>query len=201
MWCRQSAWLMCLLEARMWARTAEFDSSQKAFDDDFKIKEASEWNQWKLYHRSRKGWNQGGVVTDNSENINNGGQQSATDTRIFRSRANGRGRSVSKFSILITQRNVLCFHQECRTRQDKLRFYCSYYFGGFHGSLRRHSKYASAEISFVGLSLRWCLGRAMGKYTVFTTNYTISSFLNSLINNQEKTKVLEHWNIGILISI
>ena len=35
---------MCLLEARIWARTAEFDSSEKAFDDDFKIKEASEWN-------------------------------------------------------------------------------------------------------------------------------------------------------------
>lgn len=184
---------MCVLEARVWARTAEFDSWQKAFDDDFKIKEASEWNSWKLYHRSHKGWNQGGVATDKSDSINNGGQQSATDTRIFRSRANGRGRSVSKFSILITQRNVLCFHQECRTRQDKLRVYCLYYFGGSHGRLRRHSKYASAEISFVGFSLRWYLGRAMGKYSVSTGNCTISSFLNSLINNQEKTKVVEQW--------
>lgn len=73
--------------------------------------------------------------------------------------------------------------------------------GGFHGSLLRHSKYASAEISFVGLSLRWCLGRAMGKYNVSTGNCTISSFLISLIYNQEETKVVEHWNIGILISI
>ena len=63
----------------------------------------------------------------------------------------------------------------------------------YYDRLRRHSKYASAEISFVGFSLRWYLGRAMGKYSVSTGNCTISSFLNSLINNQEKTKVVEQW--------
>lgn len=104
-------------------------------------------------------------------------------------------------TVAVAVRNVLCFDEERRTRQDKLRVYCLYYFGGFHGRLRRPSKYASAEISFVGLSLRWYLGRAMGKYSVSTSNCTISSSLNSLINNQEKTKVVEHWNVGILISI
>lgn len=63
-----------------------------------RIKEASEWYSWKFYPRSHYGWNQGGVVTDYSDIINNGGQQSAADTHVW-SRNSFYSQSPSKLSV------------------------------------------------------------------------------------------------------